>query len=133
MTDGWHRAGLQWFRVVDDLQLRDHYLRADLLVATSRAEGFGLPIVEALAHGTPVLARDIPVFRELLGDQGTYFRHDAELADRILARLASAGPAVGVPERQVRWAQTAADLQAAVAGERVHADWLPGIGVRYCR
>ena len=35
-------------------------------------EGFGLPPLEALACGTPVLAADIPVLREVLGDQALF-------------------------------------------------------------
>ncbi len=44
------------------------YLRAKALVHPSLDEGFGLPVLEALSLGTPVLASDIKVFRELFGD-----------------------------------------------------------------
>ncbi len=43
------------------------YRRAALLLQPSEREGFGLPIVEAMACGTPVLATDLPVFREVGG------------------------------------------------------------------
>ncbi|MBS0564363.1 MAG: glycosyltransferase family 4 protein [Proteobacteria bacterium] len=42
------------------------------LLAPSRAEGFGLPAAEAAALGVPVLASDLPVTREVLGDWPTY-------------------------------------------------------------
>jgi glycosyltransferase involved in cell wall biosynthesis len=48
------------------------YSRAALLLATSEREGFGLPVAEALAGGTPVVATDLPVFREVAGDAATY-------------------------------------------------------------
>ena len=48
------------------------YRRADAVLLTSEREGFGLPIVEALACGTPVVASDIPVCREVGGDAVTY-------------------------------------------------------------
>ena len=43
------------------------YRFADLLVHTADAEGFGLPLVEAMACGCPVIASDIPVLREVGG------------------------------------------------------------------
>lgn len=48
------------------------YRRADVVLLTSDREGFGLPMAEALACGTPVIASDIPVFREVGGDEADY-------------------------------------------------------------
>jgi glycosyltransferase involved in cell wall biosynthesis len=48
------------------------YRNARLVLMTSDAEGFGLPVVEALACGAPVLASDIPPFREVGGDAVTF-------------------------------------------------------------
>jgi glycosyltransferase involved in cell wall biosynthesis len=48
------------------------YRRADVLVLPSEAEGFGLPIIEALACGVPVIASDLPVLREVGGDAVRY-------------------------------------------------------------
>jgi glycosyltransferase involved in cell wall biosynthesis len=48
------------------------YRRADLLLQTSESEGFGLPVVEALACGCPVVASDIPVLREVGGAAAVY-------------------------------------------------------------
>jgi len=44
------------------------YRRADVVVLPSEAEGFGLPIIEALACGVPVIASDLPVLREVGGN-----------------------------------------------------------------
>lgn len=41
--------------------------RATALVTLSQAEGFCLPVVEALSHGTPVITSDLPIFREVIG------------------------------------------------------------------
>ncbi len=48
------------------------YRRAALLLQTSEAEGFGLPVIEALACGCPVAASDIPVLREVGGPAAAY-------------------------------------------------------------
>jgi 1,4-alpha-glucan branching enzyme len=51
---------------------------SDLLVSASTHEGFGLVVAEAMAAGTPALASDIPVFREVIGDEscGGFFKAD---------------------------------------------------------
>lgn len=104
-----------WLRDASDLDLAWEYLNADLLVMASRGEGFGLPIVEALAHGVPVVARDLPVFRELLGDTGDYFILDGDLPSAIRNRLASSAPIACVPSQLVTWRETLADLLGAMA------------------
>lgn len=48
------------------------YRQADLVLMPSEAEGFGLPVIEALACGAKVLASDIPVFREVGADAITF-------------------------------------------------------------
>ncbi len=48
------------------------YRRASVLLLPSRAEGFGLPIIEALGCGAPVVASDLPVLREIGGDAAAY-------------------------------------------------------------
>jgi glycosyltransferase involved in cell wall biosynthesis len=48
------------------------YRRAGLLLHTADAEGFGLPLVEAMACGCQVIASDLPVLREVGGNAATY-------------------------------------------------------------
>jgi len=70
-----------WLRDADDAQLEAAYDAATCLIAASYGEGFGLPIIEAALHNVPVIARDIPVFREVGGNGATYF--SGKLADSI--------------------------------------------------
>ena len=53
-------------------RLADLYRGALLVVLPSEREGFGLPLIEALACGAPVLASDIPAFREVGGNAASY-------------------------------------------------------------
>lgn len=48
------------------------YSRADAFVFLSLDEGFGMPLLEALSFGTKVLASDIPVFREIMGEAAVF-------------------------------------------------------------
>lgn len=57
---------------LDRVTLAAVYRRAALALLPSEREGFGLPIVEALACGTPVVASDIPVLREVGADAVTF-------------------------------------------------------------
>ena len=55
-----------------DAQLSAWLGGARALLMPSFAEGFGLPVIEALRHGTPVIASDLPVFREIAGGLPTF-------------------------------------------------------------
>lgn len=44
-----------------------------LLVSASLAEGFGLPLVEAMEYGVPIVVSDMPIFREVAGEAAEYF------------------------------------------------------------
>jgi len=55
-----------------DLQAAQHLASARALLFPSRVEGFGLPLIEALAAGVPAIAGDLPVFREVCGDFPDY-------------------------------------------------------------
>lgn len=60
----------------DDATYRDLLRGATALVTASRDEGFGLPLIEAMDVGTPLVVSDIPVFREVGGDAAAYVDPD---------------------------------------------------------
>lgn len=63
--------GVEWFRRPSDEELADLYRAAWVFCLPSVYEGFGLPYIEAMAHGTPVLATSNPGSRYVL-DEGRY-------------------------------------------------------------
>lgn len=64
---------LHFFEDAPDALLAQLYQAAAGVITPSEAEGFGLPLVEAVRLGKPVLCRDLAVFRELVHDGATYF------------------------------------------------------------
>jgi glycosyltransferase involved in cell wall biosynthesis len=77
-----------------DRDLADHLASARALLFPSFVEGYGLPLIEALHQGTPVIASDLPVFREIGGDIPDYLDPIDGPAWRktILAYAASPSP-----------------------------------------
>jgi glycosyltransferase involved in cell wall biosynthesis len=65
-------AGVVRFTGLSRSQLAELYRRAAAVLVPSEAEGFGLPVIEALACGAAVVASDIPVLREVGGDAVTF-------------------------------------------------------------
>ena len=57
---------------LDGATLAALYRRARVVIQPSEAEGFGLPVIEAMACGTPVIASDIPALREVGGEAAEY-------------------------------------------------------------
>jgi alpha-1,3-rhamnosyl/mannosyltransferase len=81
---------------VDDDTLAAIYTGARALVFPSDDEGFGLPTVEALACGTPVVASDIPALREVLGTRATLVAPD-DLEGLVAAAQTAQRPAPAPP------------------------------------
>jgi glycosyltransferase involved in cell wall biosynthesis len=116
---------LFWFEGASDETLLSLYEHASALLLASEGEGFGLPLVEAAQHHLPIIARDLPVFREVAGDHAYYFSgtSDKELADAIQAWLALYRTARMPSSEKIKWstwADSARQLVDVVIGQHWH-------------
>jgi len=101
---------LFWYDDLDDLALHAAYVGCRMVINPSLAEGYGLPLDEALFLGAPVLARDIPVFRRHPGAALAYFPErveTAQLAQAIADFHAEAPGLARAPVSLASWTETA--------------------------
>lgn len=68
---------LHWLNSPSDEVLLALYQNCSGLIMASKGEGFGLPLIEASYFNKPVLVRDIPIFREIAGDNVTFFPNES--------------------------------------------------------
>jgi glycosyltransferase involved in cell wall biosynthesis len=109
------RRGAELRGYVDKPQLADLYRGAVCLVLPSRYEGFGLPVLEAMACGTPVVATNDAALREVGGDAAVYAGADglAEAIRRALAEREDRSRAGIARARLFSWEETARRTVAA--------------------
>jgi glycosyltransferase involved in cell wall biosynthesis len=76
---------LFWLEGISDEYLEKIYAASTSLIAASLNEGFGLPLIEAAKHKIPIIARDIPVFKEVAGEYAYYFsgQEPSDLAEAL--------------------------------------------------
>lgn len=80
-------AQVKFWHGASDQQYAALLSRATALVTASKSEGFGLPLVEAMQAGVPVICSDIPIFHEVGGDAAIYIDPDSprQLAEAVRA------------------------------------------------
>ena len=124
---------LFWFDQAGDALLDELYRRSAALLMTSEGEGFGLPLVEAARKGVPVIARDLPVFQEVAGDNVFYFHGmDADALARALQEWLDLYHQGRHPRsegiRCLSWRESAGQLEQVLLDGRWFATWEPGRG-----
>jgi glycosyltransferase involved in cell wall biosynthesis len=110
-----------WLAGISDEMLLKLYAGSSALLAASEGEGFGLPLIEAAQHGIPIVARSLPVFREVAGEHAYYFDGlaPADLARAIedwlaLWRDGKAPASTGMP--WLTWDRSARQVVDTVIG-----------------
>jgi glycosyltransferase involved in cell wall biosynthesis len=125
-----HRR-LFWLSGASDEMLTKLYDSCSALLAASIGEGFGLPLIEAAQHGLPIVARNLPVFREVSGEHAFYFEgmQAEDLAEALRAWLALFGTGQAPQSAQMpwlTWADSAQQLLSSVISAQRYRN-LPGI------
>jgi glycosyltransferase involved in cell wall biosynthesis len=101
---------------VDDASLERWYRTADVVVALSREESFGLTLLEAASAGTPLVVSNIPAHRDALALVGTpssivNVDADAQTIALALDEMLTRPPPELAPNRSRSWDQTVDDLE----------------------
>ncbi|MDO9535816.1 MAG: glycosyltransferase, partial [Bacillota bacterium] len=119
---------LFWLNYISDAYLEKVYAASACLIAASEGEGFGLPLIEAARHRLPIIARGIPVFKEVAGEHALYFDglRPADLAAAIEHWLALAGrgaapPATGM--QWLTWTESIGQLKQKLLGYPLRDTW----------
>jgi glycosyltransferase involved in cell wall biosynthesis len=125
---------LHWVRDADDMLVAALYQRSGVLLMASEGEGFGLPLVEAARAGLPVIARDLPIFREVCGENALYFIGGAAPLAAALRRWLVLREAGRVPDpariTTVSWEESSRRLAEIVLHDEWYARWTPQQGTR---
>ena len=110
---------LHWLEGPGDDVLIELYRHASGVIMASQGEGFGLPLIEAAYFNVPVLARDIPIFREVARTDATFFPDGApsRLGDALGAWIRARDAVVRVAPSSsngVTWSEGRAQLVSAL-------------------
>jgi glycosyltransferase involved in cell wall biosynthesis len=113
---------LFWLEGISDEYREKIYAVSACLIAASYGEGFDLPLIEAARHKLPIIARDIPVFREMAGERAFYFKgDDPEALANAIEEWQALKLECNHPKSEdlpwLTWKESAATLLQCVMGE----------------
>ena len=121
---------LFWLEGVSDEYLEKVYAASTCLIAASEGEGFGLPLIEAAQYKLPIIARDIPVSREVAGENAFYFSGFTpdSLASGVrewlaLDKIGQAPQSDTMP--WLTWKQSTQNLLNVILRDQWYQQWMP--------
>lgn len=126
---------LFWLNGISDEYLERIYEAASCLIAASEGEGFGLPLIEAAQHGLPIIARDIPVFHEVAGNNAIYFTglSSTVMAGTIKSWLHLSGQennplSAGI--NWLTWKESTQNLLDVIFKQNWYRNWFPSKDIK---
>jgi glycosyltransferase involved in cell wall biosynthesis len=124
-----HGKRLHWLAGASDGELDALYAKSAAVLCASEAEGYGLPLIEAASRGVAVIARDIPVFREVAGHCAAFFSgtNPEGLAAEIARVLDADSREIDIAPGHHTWHESVARLFAIMSGQLPpEMTWRPG-------
>jgi glycosyltransferase involved in cell wall biosynthesis len=120
---------LFWLEGITDDYLNQIYAASTCLLTASLGEGFSPTLIDSGRFGLPILARDLPVFREFAGDNATFFSglSPNELTDALSGWLAAyrRGEILSTSAiHALTWSESAQALLDAVLQSKPYRQWL---------
>lgn len=114
---------LFWLEDASDAEVQFAYRSASALLFPTMAEGYGLPLIEAAYFDLPVICSDLPVLRELAGENALYFEKGNPGSAANAIRQFLAGNARPDPKkiRRLTWDESAQQLIGVIQGKTWHA------------
>ncbi|HEY5892370.1 MAG TPA: glycosyltransferase [Chthoniobacterales bacterium] len=114
---------LIWFEGATDEMLLTLYEKSSALIMPSEGEGFGLPLIEAAMHKLPIIARDLPVSREVSGSHAFYFNgltpeNMARAIEEWLARFEKGGVPLPDEHPWQTWKESAENLKSILIDDK---------------
>ena len=114
------KKNVLWLQDATDGELRYAYKHSCALVTASKAEGFGLPLIEAAQAGLPLIVSDIPIFHEVAGRNAIFF--DNENAEELSKIMLGWKKRKNIPNsgkiKLHRWDETAEACLKVFGGKR---------------
>lgn len=83
-------GGITYHNYVDEEKKSRLFAECSCFVFPTRAEGFGMPVIEAMQYEKPVIASDLAIFREITKDKPTYFKLEGLTEDEAADNLCKA-------------------------------------------
>lgn len=121
ISEGELKERVLWIQDASDEELGWAYSNCDALLFPSKAEGFGLPLVEAAMFNLPILCSDIPIFREIAEEHADYFTVDSveSLRNAIVRWIDTDKHPSSKLIRTYSWRECALEILNILAGESV--------------